>query len=663
VEADKNQTILEKQLKTLGQKIRIDILKKLKNTQLPLSFSKLQKEVLGHNLSTVNLSFHLNTLKKSELIFSSEEGYAMTFLGEQIIEKILSIEDILNKQKNARMIRTSKYSKELFDMSKIEEYLVIEGDLERHLARQIAHEVEERLSKTKIDYMTAPLMREYINGVLLENGLEDVRHKLTRLGTPPFEVFQLFDSKNKELTPGGFIKRLGSDVSEQFLLLNLLPKNLADLYLSGEIALLYLNYWSLRPLSLYLNTKTLIDYFLKKYSYNPQNLRNWAECNNLIIHFMDLLYKLSEFYSEDLLLGDFNTHFLSCFEIPKNNSFNFDTLTSQLLRFNAHFNDDKSHLSLGFNNKGELTEDHSILNQTERQFLNSLNLQCRDRIRPLLIFKWSNNLSTDLGTSFLKSFMTDSINGDLYICNNNYSNMLNSTIIQISNPNENKIILDKILMNLHTISVEANQNDSKFLELVQDKLNSIFELFKYKENLVQKKLNSLKQWNFFVSEIFDQKFDEIFRESIKSISFFGLNEAILNHCGIELDRTENSEVFSLKVLSLMKKLIKERNEVDNNNFILSQPHYDSYLKNSWHNGISQYKQSINQYSSRIIRSESNLSIKKKIVLYQKFQKIINGGTLFIEKISEDEVSFQKCLNLLFNSKIRAISFRDCFTKK
>ena len=112
MDADKKQTILEKQLKTLCQKIRIDILKKLKNAQIPLSFSKLQKEVLGHNLSTVNLSFHLNTLKKSELIFSSEEGYTITFLGEQITDKILSIEEILNKQKKTRMIRTSKYSKE-----------------------------------------------------------------------------------------------------------------------------------------------------------------------------------------------------------------------------------------------------------------------------------------------------------------------------------------------------------------------------------------------------------------------------------------------------------------------------------------------------------------------------------------------------------------------
>ena len=231
MDADKNNNILEKQLKTLGQKVRIDILKKLKNTLTPLSFSRLQKEVLINDLSSVNLSFHLNTLKKSELVYSSDEGYSITYLGEQIIDKILSIEQILNKQNQSRMIRTSKYSKELFDASKIEEYLVTEGELERFLARQIAREVEERLSKTNIEYMTAPLMREYFNAILLENGLEEVRHKLTRLGTPPFEVSKLFESNNDRINPEIFIEKLGSDVSEQFLLLNLIPKNLADLYL------------------------------------------------------------------------------------------------------------------------------------------------------------------------------------------------------------------------------------------------------------------------------------------------------------------------------------------------------------------------------------------------------------------------------------------------
>ncbi|KKN22778.1 hypothetical protein LCGC14_0911750, partial [marine sediment metagenome] len=287
--SDKNSNFLEKQLKTLGQKVRLDILKKLKNSQNDISFSKLQKDVLEGNSSTVNLSFHLNALKKCELINNTENGYYITQFGKKIFENILSIERILGEKSKLKMIRTSKYSKELFDSNKIEEFLITEGDMELFLARQIAREVEDRLANLNIEYLTAPLMREYTNAILLENGLEEVRHKLTRLGTPPYEVFKLFNSMDSRLTPERFINKLGSDVSEQFILLNLIPKNLADLYLSGEIALLYLNYWSLRPLSLYISSETILSYISKKHPVITNKIETSRDCLKLILYFFDFL--------------------------------------------------------------------------------------------------------------------------------------------------------------------------------------------------------------------------------------------------------------------------------------------------------------------------------------------------------------------------------------
>jgi len=559
------------------------------------------------------------------------------------------------------MIRTSKYSKELFDASKIEEYLVTEGELERYLARQIAREVEERLSKTNIEYMTAPLMREYINAVLLENGLEEVRHKLTRLGTPPFEVFKLFNSNNNQIIPKIFIEKLGSDVSEQFLLLNLIPKNLADLYLSGEIALLHLNYWSLRPLSLYINTKTLMDYLFKKYTnirYKIEENRNYSE---LIIKFLDILYILNQFYSEDLLLGNFNNQFLSCFTNPKTESFDFSLITSQILRFNNQFNGIKPSLSLEFNYNGELDKNSSTQNLIDERFLNSLDKQSTKRTKPLLLFETSTISPSKSENNIIKNLIINNLKESVILYDNAYSNLCNSTIIRIPNPQEDQIILDKILVNLHMISVEAKQNDDIFLDLLQDKLISIFELYSYKEKLVQKKLNSLKQWNSIVTKILNSNTENAFKNALKPISFFAFNEAILNHCGIELDRTESSESFSLKVLSLMKEIIEERNEVDGNSFVLSQPHYDSYLQDSWHNGPTQCSQKIKGYTSRLIRSESNLTLNKKIALFKKFQRIIDGGTLFIEKINTEEIPLLKFLKTIYESKIGAISLKDCIS--
>jgi ribonucleoside-triphosphate reductase len=656
LDSDKKQNILEQQLKTLGQKIRIDILKKLNNTATPLPFSKLQKDVLGNDLTSINLSFHLNTLKKSDLIQSSDDGYSITSLGEQIIERILSIEQILNKQNRTLMIRTSKYSKEVFDINKIEEYLVREGELERYLARQIAHVVEERLSKTNIEYMTTPLMREYINAILLENGLEEVRHKLTRLGTPPFEAFKLFDSQNDQITPYQFIEKLGSDVSEQFLLLNLIPRNLADLYLSGEIALLHLNYWALRPLSLYINTKTLVAYLFKKYGYHSNKNSKSMDNLRMISQFLDTLYKLKQFYSEDLLLGNFNSQFLSYF--TKSRTIDISLLLSQYLRFTNLRNGENPSLSLEFDYNGKLDTNSLNQFQIDLQFLKVLDKNCKGRTKPLIIFELTSYPIKSEINNILNTLTTDSFKDSVILYNKAYSKLLNSAFVKISNSKEEEIILDKILVNLHKISVEAKQDDELFLKLLENRVNSVIELFNYKEKLVQKKLNSLKMWNSVVKKILNRNTKDLIKKSTRSISFFGLNEAILNHCGIELDRTETSQNFALKILTLMKEIIEERNEDENNNYILSQPHKDSYLRNSWNNEKEQNKQKMKNYCLRIIRSEANLSLNKRITLFKRFQKIINGGTLFMEK-KPVEMPFQKYLDFLINSEIGAISLGDC----
>ena len=266
--SDKNIKDLGNFLKVLQQPIRRDILSKLNLNDNPMSFSKLQKEVLGTISNSVNFSYYLKPLKSLALISSKEGGYSITNLGKQILKLILNMEQVLNQNKEPVMIRTSKYSKEKFDISKIEEYLIKEGELNNNLAKKIASQVKERLKTTKINYLTAPLMREFVNAILLENNLEEVRHRLTRLGTPPYEVSKYF--KINDISPLDFIEILGSDVSEQYLLLNLLPKPFADMYLSGEVALLHLNQWALRPLSVCLKTETILENLYKNNSALPK---------------------------------------------------------------------------------------------------------------------------------------------------------------------------------------------------------------------------------------------------------------------------------------------------------------------------------------------------------------------------------------------------------
>ena len=653
---DKNKDLLGKQLKTLGQKIRIDILKKLTHSQNPLSFSKLQREVLEGDYSSTNFSFHLNELKKCELINSTENGYYITKLGKPILENILSIEQILQDKSKKKMIRTSKYSKERFDSRKIEDYLIIEGGLEQFLARKITQEVEERLAKTNIEYLTTPLMREYINVILLENGLEEVRHKLTRLGTPPYEAFKLFNSK--EMTPDQFIKKLGSDVSEQFLLLNLLPKNLADSYLSGEIALLNLNYWGLRPLSIYLKTETVLEYIS---NHNSKISSQFAESKknlNLLLDFFDFLNQIKQFYSEDVILGDFDKDFLIKYSSPEDNSYFMDLLTSQIHRYNASFQDNQHHLTLDLKSQDESTKINPVINQVIKVFLNSLNKQHLNNKGPLLLMGFSDFAQINSKFEVLDNLVSNSFKNDIIFYNksNNHSNLLNSSLIKISNPKCNTILLDKVLINLPMISLEANQNDDLFFDILKDRIKSVFELFQFKENLVKKKLNVTKGWGRFVSQVFGETKGDLFQEAIRSISFFGLNKAIINHCGIELDRTESSLRFALEIFTRMRRIIEDQNKKDNTSYILTQPHNGSYLIDSLHNGVPNHGQNVQGYSSRIIRDDSPLSLAKKIDIFKKFEVFVNGGSLFSQNLNSDENILRNELKTLFDSKISAISF-------
>ncbi len=657
--SDKNQDVLEKHLKTLGQKIRIDILKKLNLSSNPLPYSALLKEVLGNNPNSVNFSFHLKALRNSVLIESSENGYNLSILGKQILKKIMSIEQILNDKNKKIMIRTSKYSKEPFDANKIEAYLIKEGRVEKFVAKKISKEVEERLSKTHIEYLTAPLMREYINAILLENGQEEIRHKLTRLGTPPFEIFKHFD--NNSINPEQLLSKLGSDVSEQFLLLNLLPKNLADLFLSGEVVLLNLNYWSLRPLGFYIDTDSILEYISNHYSINLDSNDYSINQIQLIMHFFDLLATFKPFFSEDILLGNFYSSFLTRFNSIKEPSNLINIVISQVLKLGYRHYDEKSHLSLEISlldkNKDEELENSQ--GQNSHNFIDKLFYQVNQNnelIAPLILFDYSKFLtSKNTYDFFVHNFKSGNCRNFIFYKKNN-SNLLNSTLVNVHSLNgsdrkRNKIILDKVLINFHKIAEYSNQNDNSFFEHLQERLDSVFELFEYKKDLINRKLKSSNQWKRIISEFFGAKEAKWIDDSLKSVSIFGFNEAVKMHCGIEFDRIEKSESFAYNILEFMSDIIKEKNQKESENYILTQPHQDSYLYDTWHNNQYNLGNESNRYSINMVREDSKLSLKRKIELHKNFEKYFDGGSLLT--LGLNNLAIDDLIEEIISSKLNA----------
>ncbi|PIX32141.1 hypothetical protein COZ60_00730, partial [Candidatus Bathyarchaeota archaeon CG_4_8_14_3_um_filter_42_8] len=127
------------------------------------------------------------------------------------------------------LVRTSRFAPEEFDANKIANSLIKETKMPAELAQKVAKEAEKWLLKSKTKYLTAPLVREVANAILIEKGLEEYRHKLTRLGLPVYDVTTLIDTKSKTSEGSASIhETAGETVLKEYILLNVFPRDIAD---------------------------------------------------------------------------------------------------------------------------------------------------------------------------------------------------------------------------------------------------------------------------------------------------------------------------------------------------------------------------------------------------------------------------------------------------
>jgi ribonucleoside-triphosphate reductase len=153
--------------------------------------------------------------------------------------------------KSRLWVRTSKTTLERFDKGKIVESLMREAELERETAEKVAANVEEGLSHLKLEFVTAPLIREITNVELLEEGMENIRARYTRLGMPVYDVKNLIEAGSKEnanlqYNPESVHKLMADQIAREYALLNLIPLELADAHMSGQMHIHDLDYF-IRP--------------------------------------------------------------------------------------------------------------------------------------------------------------------------------------------------------------------------------------------------------------------------------------------------------------------------------------------------------------------------------------------------------------------------------
>jgi ribonucleoside-triphosphate reductase len=99
-----------------------------------------------------------------------------------------------------------------------------------------------------------------VNSVLLEHGHEEYRNKLARLGMPVYDVQEMISNLD-DVDNGaeGLLFNAGQRVFAEHLLTNVLPKDVADSHLSGDLHISNPGIWSMIPDTIFVNIKELIE--------------------------------------------------------------------------------------------------------------------------------------------------------------------------------------------------------------------------------------------------------------------------------------------------------------------------------------------------------------------------------------------------------------------
>jgi ribonucleoside-triphosphate reductase (formate) len=245
---------------------RIDILRIL-NTKGPLTYSEL-KALAGFKSKKESgkFAYHLRKLLRQLLVAlnKAERRYTITNLGKLVLSLARQIEERSIIESGKMYVRTSSHTIEEFNSHKIIQSLVREASLPLEQAQKITEEVENKIYKFQTAYLTSSLIRETVNSVLIEHGHEEYRNKLARVGLPVSDITGMLASEDmtRDGAQGVMIKTADAVFSEYFVF-NMLPKDIADMHLAGEINISSSGTWGLLPDTIFVDLSELDSFDLQ----------------------------------------------------------------------------------------------------------------------------------------------------------------------------------------------------------------------------------------------------------------------------------------------------------------------------------------------------------------------------------------------------------------
>ncbi|MGQ9722345.1 MAG: anaerobic ribonucleoside-triphosphate reductase [Candidatus Jordarchaeum sp.] len=680
-------------LSALSSETRIQILKIL-SVRSPLSFTKIMQLLeMDTKKEAGKFAYHLGELaKKARLVNVDEDNnYTLTGLGEKAVEFIRMLEEFSRQEKGELYVRTSRLAIERFDRKKIANSLVREARVPKQLAENIATEAEERLLKSRIGYLTAPLIREFVNAILLEKRLEEYRHALTRLGLPVYDVTTIIKSPENEFSNSEKIHKLAGDaVLEQYLLLKILPREIADAHLSGVIHIPDASYWILRPnniqhdiysllslelrpkggvftpLNRIINAETIISQLSKFIEFFQTDLSGEQSIDNFNIFLAPFLKGMS--YNEIKSVAHYFVSELCC-NMNHSISVNLELITPKHL---------KSKPAIG--PKGKTIGKYEDFEEEAQIFINALidivmeeeNLTGKPFLTCNMVFKlrpnvWENasvlpiidkifELSASWGNPFFinssPKWQNDNINytGALERLGTDWSKDWELDTQRTGN-------LGTVIVNLPRIAYESNNDDELFFELLRERLDMASTILEIKSQAIRERMFNDKTLPALTSNLDGEVYYRVDNSTL-SLSFVGLDEAVKKHIGTPIDNTEASLKFPLRILKYFNEYASELKTNTGLRWVVVQPKSGSYVNRLAKLDVEKFgKKNVSvsgignnvYYSTSNIRVSAPLILDERIKIESMFHPLLLGGHLMNisleEKISYDnliEISEKIC---------------------
>ena len=611
---------------------RIDILRIL-NSKGPLTYSEL-KSLAGFKSKKESgkFAYHLRKLLRQSLVAlnKSERRYTITNLGKLVLSLARQIEERSIIESGKMYVRTSHASIEEFNSHKIIQSLVREGSLPLELAQKITEEVENRIYKYQTTYLTGSLIRELVNSVLLEHGHEEYRNKLARLGLPVYDVQEMISNLD-HLNNGaeGLLFNTGQTIFAEHLLTNLLPKDVADSHLSGDLHITNPGVWSMIPDTIFVNVKELIEDGIVlggKYldvSRIPASKQLDKITSSLSITISLLSKEASQEIVLDGLVQLFSKHSKSLPELEQKLTNAFAT-ASTTSRYNK--------ISTNVSIRLQLGSDTKLVNSIINAYKNYTKITPIPKIG--LIIDHDKGKITDVSQSVSEII---SLGGKVMFAQGQTSSY-GVTNGSTKSAGSLSIILQSVSINLPRLAFESNKDETYFRArlalLMKPALSSMALRKKDISDLTRRGLNPILAKNTQYMQ----------RSSVSLVvNLVGLKEAVFNILGFH-DNKEGRGILHKVIETAVDVAAKKGKELGDSVAICmteteGSHHFatldgEKYGKNS---ALSSMES--DSYSEGVVINASEIgdyTNKSELISEcNKFSKLLNGGLLVTLKIDKN----------------------------